>query len=53
MDKILDDQYEQDNNGGGSRDMHKSSSKLDDKMKQLIEEGLIRKFLRGMSNISR
>jgi len=33
--------------------MHKSSSKLDDKMKQLIEEGLIRKFLRGMSNISR
>ncbi len=39
MDKILDDQYEQDNNDNGSsgRDMPKSSSKLDNEMKQLIE----------------
>jgi hypothetical protein len=30
MDKISDDQYEQDDNGGSGRDMQKSSSKLDD-----------------------
>jgi len=39
MDKISDDQYEQDDNDNGDgRDMHKSSSKLDDEMKQLIEK---------------
>jgi len=40
MDKI-DDQYEQDNNdngGSSGRDMPKSSSKLDDEMKRLIEK---------------
>ena len=41
MDKISDDQYEQDNNdngGSSGRDMPKSSSKLDNEMKQLIEK---------------
>ena len=39
MDKILDDQYEQNDNGGGTgRNMPRSSSKLDDEMKQLIEK---------------
>jgi len=39
-DKISDERYEQDNNDGGSSggDMPKSSSKLDDEMKQLIEK---------------
>ena len=37
----MDDQYGQDddyNGGGSSRDMPKSSSKLDDEMKELIEK---------------
>ena len=37
-DKISNYQYEQDDNGGSSRDMLRSPSKLDDEMKQLIEK---------------
>jgi hypothetical protein len=52
MDKILDDRYEQDNNDDGSsgRDMPKSSSMLDNEMKQLIEkaaEGYARRIHDG------
>ena len=41
MNKISDDQYGQDdddNGGGTGRNMPRSSSKLDDEMKQLIEK---------------